>query len=88
MKSLAIYDNTGTIYLQMNDTYIAPESIEFLEVEIPDGKILKSIDTSVTPNVAVFEDTPLSDIDSLKQQLEDLQNYIIAKESSEATSSN
>lgn len=86
MKTLIFYDNTGYIYMQITGSYRVPEGgIQFLETEIPEGKILKGIDISVTPHQPIFEDIPLSDIDSLKQQIADLQNYIIAKESNETT---
>jgi hypothetical protein len=87
MKTLVIYDNTGYIYLQITGCYILPQGgLNYLEVQIPEGKTLKSIDTSVTLNVPVYEDVPVSEIDNLKQQVTDLQNYIIEKESAETTS--
>ena len=88
MATLVIYDNTGQIFSSpITGSYILPQGgLNCLEIEIPEGKILKSIDTSVTPNAPVYEDVPVSEIDSLKQQVEDLQNYIIAKEATETTS--
>jgi len=63
MKTLIIYNNTGYAYQQITGSYTVPEKISFLETEIPDGKILTSIDMSVTPNVAIVADTPLTDIE-------------------------
>lgn len=62
MKTLIIYDNTGYIYLQMAGTYRVPEGgLNYLEIDIPEGKMLSGIDLTQTPNVAIFEDIPLSD---------------------------
>lgn len=74
MKTLVIYDNSGYIYIQMSGAYIKPQGgINYLEVEIPDGKILKGIDTSVIPNIPIYEDIPITEIDILKQQLKENQ---------------
>jgi hypothetical protein len=87
MNTLIIYDNSGYIYLQITGSYRAPQGgLNYLEVQMPDGNILKSIDTNITPNVPVYEDIPVSEIDNLKQQVADLQNYIIEKEAAETTS--
>ncbi len=87
MNTLIIYDNTGYIYLQITGSYILPQGgLNYLEVQITEGKILKSINTSVTPNVPVYEEIPVSEMDNLKQQVADLQNYIIEKEATETTS--
>jgi hypothetical protein len=84
MKTLVIYDGIGYVYMQMTGSYRVPEGgLQYLEIEIPDGKIKKNIDTSINPNVPIYEDIPLSEIDKLKQQVTDLQNYIIEKESSD-----
>lgn len=62
MKTLIIYDNKGQIFSKMAGSYLLPQGgIQYLEVEIPDGKRIKSgigIDVSVTPNVAILEDIP------------------------------
>ena len=87
MNTLVIYDNTGQIFSSpITGSYLTPQGgLNYLEVQIPEGKTLKSIDTSVTPNIPVYEDIPVSELDNLKQQVTDLQNYIIAKESGETT---
>jgi hypothetical protein len=70
VKTLLIYDTTGYIYVQITGSYRIPEGgLQFIETEIPESKILKSIDVSVTPNVALFEDIPKSETDLLKEQL-------------------
>jgi hypothetical protein len=79
MKTLIIYDNTGYIYLQLKSTEnrIPQGGIQFLETEIPEGKTLKSIDTSVTPNTPIYEDIPIPEIQVVQQQLQEAQNLII-----------
>lgn len=70
MKTLIIYDNTGYIYLQMTGSYRTPQGgIDYLEVEIPEGKIIKSVDTSATPNVPIFADIPKTEMQLLQEQL-------------------
>jgi len=78
MKTLIIYDNTGYIYMTMSGTYNLPQGgIQFLEVEVPVGKQLKGIDTTVTPNVSIFEDIPLSETEILKQKVEEQELALI-----------
>ncbi|OOM77831.1 hypothetical protein CLPUN_21360 [Clostridium puniceum] len=70
MKTLALYDNTGYIYLQMAGSYRTPQGgILYLEVEIPEGKTLKSIDTTAKPNIPVYEDIPLTEIEKVNTQM-------------------
>lgn len=78
MKTLVIYDNTGYIYLQLSSTEnrIPQGGINYLETEIPEGKTLKSIDTSVSPHIPIYEDIPIPEIDILKQQLKENQELI------------
>lgn len=74
MKTLIIYDNTGYIYFQMTNGYRVPEGgLDFLEIEIPEGKIVKSVDISVMPNVAIFEDIPKSDIEIATTKITELE---------------
>ncbi|NSB16752.1 hypothetical protein [Clostridium beijerinckii] len=73
MKTLILYDNTGRIFLQISNTYLTPEGgINYLEIEIPTGKRVFKVDTSVTPNVPVYEDIPKSEIDILKETVDAL----------------
>ncbi|UYZ37286.1 hypothetical protein OD350_06370 [Clostridium beijerinckii] len=73
MKTLIIYDNTGYIYIQITGSYRVPEGgLQFLEIEIPEGQILKGVDVSITPNVAILEDIPKTEIELLKDQVNDL----------------
>jgi hypothetical protein len=79
METLVIYDDNGTIYSSpITGGYIEPTgALHYLEIEIPEGKRLKSVDVSVTPNVPVYEDIPLSETQLLQQQVDSL-NIAIA----------
>ena len=51
------------------------QGIPFLWVEIPTGKRLKvtdgiGVDVSVTPNVAILEDIPKTEIELLQEQVD------------------
>lgn len=70
MKTLIIYDNTGYIYLQITGTYIKPKGgLNFIEIEIPENKILKGVNTSITPNVPIFEDIPKTELELAQEQI-------------------
>lgn len=69
MKTLVIYDTTGKIFFQAQGSVQEPSGIPFLWLEIPAGKILKSIDTTKTPHEPVYEDMPKSEMDNVKEQL-------------------
>ncbi|CUU47352.1 MULTISPECIES: hypothetical protein [Clostridium] len=74
MKTLVIYDNEGYIYLQLTseNNRIPQGGINYLEVEVPVGKYIKSIDVSITPNEPIYEDMPKTDIEKLQEQVENL----------------
>jgi hypothetical protein len=77
MKTLIIYDDTGYIYFQMSGNYKVPQgSIQYLEIEIPNEKILKSIDVSVDQHKPIYEDIPIQEIQVVKQQLEETQTLL------------
>jgi hypothetical protein len=77
VKTLVLYDDTGYIYMQMTGTYRIPQAgLNYLEIEIPDGKILKSIDINVTPNIPVYENMPVPEVQVIKQQLQETQELL------------
>ena len=69
MITRIIYDKRGQIISQIqgSDLY-TPEGIPYLDIGIPEGKYVKSIDVSVTPNLAVLEDLPKTEIQKLKDE--------------------
>ena len=71
MNTLIIYDETGYVISQMSGSVREPQGIPFLWVNIPTGKQIKltdgiGVDVSVTPNVAILEDIPKTDIEMKK----------------------
>jgi hypothetical protein len=70
MITRVIYDTTGLIISQMQGSDLPViTGVPYLEVEIPDGKYIVSINMSVTPNIPIYEDLPKSD---LQKQVDDL----------------
>lgn len=68
-----IYDVSGYIIYQMQGSNLyAPVGIPCLDVEIPEGKYVVSIDINIEPNVPVFEDLPKSETQLLQEQVNDL----------------
>jgi hypothetical protein len=82
MKSIIIYDTTGYIIQQMTGNYRVPVGIPFLEVDVESykGKIIKSVDVSVTSNILVFEDIPKTDLQLALERVEALETYVLDKE--------
>ena len=68
---LAIYKNDGSMILITGGTMT--DGVNAIECEIPEGKYLKEIDTSVTPHQPVFEDIPKSDMELLKERVSNLE---------------
>ena len=56
MQTIAVYDNTGHILYQGAPVY-EPSGVPFMYLDVPQGKTVASIDTSVTPHVPVYADT-------------------------------
>ena len=77
--TLVIYDGSGQIFSSpITGGYTTPQgTLNFLEVEIPEGKMLKSIDTSITPNVPIYEDIPLTETELLKKKIEEQESALI-----------
>lgn len=69
---LVVYDKKGTIYFA-GTGYPQPEGIPFLNVEVPEGHYLDSIDVSQEPNKPIFKEYPKSDMDILKEKVDALE---------------
>lgn len=72
MATLVIYDSSNGNLLGGNITgdYQKPVGdIKCLEVEVPERKYIKGVDTTVTPHTLILEDYPPSELDVLKEQL-------------------
>ena len=73
MDTLIIYDSTGYILDIKSGGIREPVGVPFLWVEIPTGKRLKTtinglalINISATPNVAILEDIPKTEMEIMK----------------------
>jgi len=77
MNTLIIYDNKGNIYLTMSGTYLVPQGgVQYLEVEIPAGKIITGVNVKVTPNIPVYEDIPKTDIEIANEKIDLMQKAL------------
>lgn len=81
MKTLIIYDRRGVIYYRATGDYEIPEGLNYLEIEIPEGKILQSVNP-VTKE-PVYTDMPASDIDVLTEKINYLTERLAAVEESQ-----
>ena len=73
MKTLLIYDNSGTIWVNIAGNYALPDGLPCIEAEIPAGYYAKSVDTETKePVLAEF---PKSATD---QRLDELEAQIAA----------
>ncbi len=77
MQTLVIYDTTGEIFFKVQGRVQEPSGSQFLWLEIPAGKILKSIATTKTPHEPVYHD--IMGIDTDTCTLEQLKAYMTAK---------
>ena len=68
---LAIYDDNGTIITENTEKAAIVGSLYFMEVTVPEGKVLDHIDTSSADHIPVF-------IDREKTELEQLQETVNA----------
>ena len=71
MSTLIIYDDNGTIYSSpITGSYTKPVGeLHYIEIEIPVGQRVVSIDATKTPNVPIFEDIPKTEVESMQEQL-------------------
>lgn len=76
MEMIVIYDNTGHIYYCAGGSIQEPVGLQFMKVTVPKDKILKSIDVSEEVHTPVFEDVPKSETDSLRAELESLNEIV------------
>ena len=69
MITRIIYDKRGLIISQIqgSDLY-TPVGIPYLDIEIPEGKYVTGIDVLVTPDIAILEDLPKTEIQNLKEE--------------------
>lgn len=76
---IIIYDNTGKIWYNGSGNG-EPEGLPFLNVSIPSGKYIESIDVSQEPHKPVFKEFPKSELELMKEANEKQQadiDYLI-----------
>lgn len=76
MKTLIIYDGNGNVIQQIKGYYKIPVSVPYLEVEIPEGKILVSV--NIETKEPIYEDIPKSDIEILRDKISILEEGLQA----------
>lgn len=78
MKTLVFYDNKGKIFYMVTGAYEIPDGgIQYLETEIPEGKMLVSVDVSDASNpTPIFEDIPEDEMTKRLYSLEE-ENQIL-----------
>ncbi len=68
-----IYDSKGTIFMQ-GSGFSKPEgNLVYMEVSVPDNQYLVKIDTSKDPVEPVFAEYPKSEMQLMREQLEQQQ---------------
>jgi hypothetical protein len=72
MKTLIIYDDSGKIWVQMSGNYTIPVGLNYIEVEIPEGKYPVSVDVSGEEPSIVYGEYPKSETALLKEQVDSL----------------
>lgn len=68
-----IYDSKGTIFMQGSGFGIPEGSLSYIEVSVPENQYLVKIDTAKEPAEPIFAEYPKSDIELMKEQLEQQQ---------------
>lgn len=74
MKTLIIYDSRGVIYYRGTGDYEIPEGLNYLEIEIPEGKILQSVNPATKE--PVYTDMPASELDILQNKVTGLEEQL------------
>lgn len=69
---IVIYDNNGKIWYNGSGMG-EPAGLPFLNVEIPEGQYIESVDMSSEPHKPVFKTYPKSDMEILKEKVAELE---------------
>ena len=68
-----IYDSKGTIFMQ-GSGFSKPEGdLTYMEVSVPENHYIQSIDTTKNPDEPIFAEYPKSDMQIMKETLEQQQ---------------
>ena len=60
-KTLIIYDDTGYVLSAVTGSYRIPVGIPNVEVTIPEGKYVTSVDVTTTPHTIIYGNIPKSE---------------------------
>lgn len=80
MKTLIIFDNTGSIYFQASGDIREPQGgLNYLWVELKENQYVDAIDVSGDAPTAIIKEheQPIDDVAELKAQVEDLNNVVL-----------
>ena len=70
--TLIIFDDNGKIWVQMSGAYDVPTGLNYIEVEIPNGKYPVSVNVSSESPTVVYAEFPKSETAVLKEQVDTL----------------
>ena len=73
MKTLVVYDNRGIIYYSASGDALEPQGLQFLWVEVPEGKFVSCVDVSGEEHVAVLADLPKTETQLLAEKIAELE---------------
>lgn len=68
-----IYDSKGTIYAQGSGLSEPEGSLAYINISIPDRKYVVRMDTSKDPVEPILEEYPKTEVELMKEQLEQQQ---------------
>ena len=68
-----IYDVKGTIFMQGSGFNVPEGELTYSEVSVPENKYIVKIDTTKDPVEPVFAEYPKSDMQLMKEQVEQQQ---------------
>ena len=84
MQTLIIYDSTGYIISQIQGEPLPrePQGVPFIWLDMPIGKRILitdgiGVDVTVTPNVAILEDIPKTDIEIADKRIDELESGLM-----------
>lgn len=77
MNTLVIYDSQGTIFTRLTGSYTVPVGLPYLEMEVPQGKYVVSVDVTSETHTPIFEDIPPSEMEVLKVENQMLQQSLL-----------
>jgi hypothetical protein len=76
-KTLVIYDSTGALVSSMTGNYVVPQGeLFYLEVIVPAGKLIASIDVSKEVHAPIYTDLPVPETVILQERITMLEGVV------------